>query len=116
MAEQIKINSLVPPTWNRLKVNDVSVELPAGFGPGILTEEVKTEAALLSFGELDDEAAPSDDVLQKAEKQKDAVAKAAKAAKKPAVKPAAKSAAKSAARKAPAPAKGRKAPPKARKK
>ena len=44
MAEQIKINSLVPPTWNRLKVNDVSVELPAGFGPGILTEEVKTEA------------------------------------------------------------------------
>ena len=43
MAEQIKINSLVPPTWNRLKVNDVSVEMPAGFASGTLTEGVNTE-------------------------------------------------------------------------
>ena len=45
MAEQIKINSLVPPTWNRLKVNDVAVELPASFENGNLTADVKTEAA-----------------------------------------------------------------------
>lgn len=76
----------------------------------------ETEAALLSFGELDDEAAPSDDVLQKAEKQKDAVAKAAAKAAKPARKPASKPAAQSTGKKVVAPAKGRKAPPKAKKK
>lgn len=76
----------------------------------------ETEAALLSFGDFEDESAPTDDVLQKAEQQKDAVAKAAAKAAKTAKKPAAKSAAKPTGKKAAAPSKGRKAAPKAKKK
>ncbi|MCR5829880.1 MAG: SufD family Fe-S cluster assembly protein [Lachnospiraceae bacterium] len=39
MAEKIKINSLVPPTWNRLKVNDITVELPLGSVPAVSAAE-----------------------------------------------------------------------------
>ena len=42
MAEKIMINSLVPPTWNRLKVNEKYVELPGAFSSAI--EENFTEA------------------------------------------------------------------------
>ena len=34
MADKIMINSLVPPTWNRLKVNETYVELPASVSSG----------------------------------------------------------------------------------
>ena len=34
MAEQIKINSLVPPTWNRLQVNEKNIELPEDIADG----------------------------------------------------------------------------------
>jgi hypothetical protein len=44
----------------------------------------ETEEALKSFGDLDDESAPSDDVFQEAEKRTEAVAKAAAAKKAPA--------------------------------
>ena len=53
MAEQIKINSLVPPTWNRLKVNDITVELPTGSASGIIPEDVKTEAVAKEDWNLD---------------------------------------------------------------
>ena len=65
----------------------------------------ETEEALKSFGDLDDESAPSDDVFQEAEKRTEAVAKAAKkaaAAKKSAAKGCAKAGKKA------APAKGKK--------
>ena len=45
MAEQIKINSLVPPTWNRLKVNDITVELPTGSSAGMTDQGLKTSEA-----------------------------------------------------------------------
>ena len=45
MAEQIKINSLVPPTWNRLKVNDVTVNMPAEKVAGTIADDVKTSPA-----------------------------------------------------------------------
>ena len=44
MAETIKINSLVPPTWNRLKVNDVAVNMPANLTTGIFSDGLDTEA------------------------------------------------------------------------
>jgi len=44
-AEKIKINSLVPPTWNRLKVNDTTVELPAGTGSGLTDQGLDTGKA-----------------------------------------------------------------------
>ncbi|MCR5431140.1 MAG: SufD family Fe-S cluster assembly protein [Lachnospiraceae bacterium] len=49
MAEKLLINSLVPPTWNRLKVNDTTVELPLGCAPAIGAGEVngqETDASL----------------------------------------------------------------------
>ena len=45
MAEQVKINSLVPPTWNRLKVNDVTVNMPAEKIAGTIADDVKTSVA-----------------------------------------------------------------------
>ena len=45
MAEQIKINSLVPPTWNRLKVNDITVNMPAEAIAGTIADEVTTSPA-----------------------------------------------------------------------
>ncbi|MCR5440843.1 MAG: SufD family Fe-S cluster assembly protein [Lachnospiraceae bacterium] len=44
-AEKIKINSLVPPTWNRLKVNDTTVELPIGTGSGLTDQGLDTGKA-----------------------------------------------------------------------
>ena len=44
-AEKIKINSLVPPTWNRLKVNDTTVELPTGAGAGMTDQGLATSEA-----------------------------------------------------------------------
>lgn len=73
----------------------------------------ETEAALESFGDFDDEAAPTDDLFQKADTVARAAAeKAARTARKPASKPAAKPAAKKAS-KPKTPAKGKKAAPKA---
>ena len=44
-AEKIKINSLVPPTWNRLKVNDTMVDLPLGVSEGLANQELNTGKA-----------------------------------------------------------------------
>ena len=44
-AEKIKINSLVPPTWNRLKVNDTTVDLPLGVSEGLADQELNTGKA-----------------------------------------------------------------------
>ena len=75
----------------------------------------ETEEALKSFGDLDDESAPSDDVFQEAEKRSEAVAKAAAAKKKAAAKKAAGSA-KKAPKAAPSGAKAaKKAPAKGKK-
>lgn len=45
MAEQIKINSLVPPTWNRLKVNDVTVNMPGEKLAGTIADDINTAPA-----------------------------------------------------------------------
>lgn len=42
-AEKIKINSLVPPTWNRLKVNDTTVEIPTGTAAGLTDQGLNTK-------------------------------------------------------------------------
>lgn len=44
-AETIKINSLVPPTWNRLKVNDVTVDMPGELTSGTFSKELDTAEA-----------------------------------------------------------------------
>ena len=49
MAEQIKINSLVPPTWNRLQVNEKNIELPGQIKVG----NIVTGTAL-SYGDISD--------------------------------------------------------------
>lgn len=38
MADKIMINSLVPPTWNRLKVNETYAELPASVSSGLTAQ------------------------------------------------------------------------------
>ena len=52
-AEKIKINSLVPPTWNRLKVNDITVELPTGSAAGMTDQGLKTSEAKPADWQID---------------------------------------------------------------
>lgn len=45
-AEKIRINNLVPSTWNRFKVNDIMVDLPGEIETGLLSEcDVQTSGA-----------------------------------------------------------------------
>lgn len=52
-AEKIKINSLVPPTWNRLKVNDVTVEIPTGIKAGLTDAGLSISEADASFSQIE---------------------------------------------------------------
>ncbi|MCR4740895.1 MAG: SufD family Fe-S cluster assembly protein [Lachnospiraceae bacterium] len=52
-AEKITINSLVPPTWNRLKVNDTMVEIPSDVPEGLADQGLNTTEAGVSFSQME---------------------------------------------------------------
>ncbi len=53
MSGNLTINSLVPPTWNRLKVNDCELTLPDTFTQGTASNAFETAGAGLSDGSFE---------------------------------------------------------------